>query len=268
MFLFEMAFTPALVTSFSKPPIWDERKTCTWGPQGWLRRCLSSVTLEQRSNAIYLYLYALSLYSICTYVCLGSDVSRSSSFEKLSVFGERKKREGVRRKKSLSLCLCSLTLSLSWPPLPYSSSSSYSSPSSLKNSLLMLLCLLVGLRPSGYPASGPSIRLAGSICGLLFGHHSVIVWPMCSHCPANLRLHLAVVRPLLFGRCSASPIWLLLGRSSANNRWMSLSSDCRTIWPALSSDEALRLWHPPLELQHLNQYSQLQLHAEAAFSLE
>ena len=308
MFLFEMAFTSALITSFSKPPIWDERKTCTWGPQGWLRRCLSSVTLEQRSKAIYLYLYALSLYSIYTSVSLGSDVSSSSSFEKLSVFAENKREGGGRSRyhsvRALWLCLSldllfhillllHSRLLLPWKTLFSCCSVSWSVfvhpviqlPDRLSSRPALSVAFysatirsLSGQSPPPFSCCSANRRHSAVVShwlsgqSPLFGHFSANCrghhLGAVSHSLANGRHCLAAVWPLLFVRCSAAPIRLLLGRSSANNSWMSLSSDCRTIWPDLSSDEALRLWHPPLELQHLNQYSQLQLHAEAAFSLD
>ena len=117
MFLSEMAFTSTLVTSFSRPPMWDKRKTCTWGRQGWLRRCLSSVTLEQRSKAIYVYLYALSLYSICTSsVCVLGPMCRGLCLLRSCLcLGKKKGRGGGggrRRSRYHSLCALSLCLSL------------------------------------------------------------------------------------------------------------------------------------------------------------
>ena len=149
MFLSEMAFTSTLVTSFSRPPMWDKRKTCTWGRQGWLRRCLSSVTLEQRSKAIYVYLYALSLYSICTSsVCVLGPMCRGLCLLRSCLcLGKKKGRR--RKKKLLSLSLCSFTLSLSWPPLPYSSASSLGS-SFLSTSLPFHFFLLSSSFNSSY----------------------------------------------------------------------------------------------------------------------
>ena len=77
---------------------------------------MSSVTLEQRSKAIYVYLYALSLYSICTSsVCVLGPMCRGLCLLRSCLcLGKKKGRGGGggRRSRYHSLCALSLCLSL------------------------------------------------------------------------------------------------------------------------------------------------------------